>query len=87
MQIGMVGLGRMGSNMVRRLMRGGHDCVVFDLKPTAVEQLQSEGATAVSSIEKLIEHLEAPPESLDHGSSGRADRGGDRRIVWSNEPG
>ena len=56
----MVGLGRMGSNMVRRLMQGGHDCVVFDLNPSTVSQLKSEGATAASSIEQLIELLEAP---------------------------
>ena len=45
MQLGMVGLGRMGANMTRRLMRGGHQLVVSDLSPDAVKQLGSEGAT------------------------------------------
>ena len=39
MQLGMIGLGRMGANMVRRLLRGGHECVVFDMSPKAVEEL------------------------------------------------
>ena len=43
MQLGMVGLGRMGSNMVRRLLRGGHECVVFDMNPESVKQLEGEG--------------------------------------------
>ena len=45
MQLGMIGLGRMGANMVRRLLRGGHDCVVFDRSPAAVAALAQEGAT------------------------------------------
>ena len=43
-QLGMVGLGRMGANMVRRLMGDGHDCVVYDVNPDAVKQLAGEGA-------------------------------------------
>src|SRR4029079_14353572 len=50
MQLGMVGLGRMGSNMVRRLIRGGHECVVFDVFPKAVEDLAKEKATGASSL-------------------------------------
>ena len=42
MQLGMIGLGRMGANMVRRLIKGGHDCVVFDMSPTAVQTLAKE---------------------------------------------
>ena len=44
MQLGMIGLGRMGANMVRRLMQGGHECVVFDVLPKAVEELAKEKA-------------------------------------------
>ena len=46
MQLGMVGLGRMGANIVRRLMRDGHECVVYDVNPDAVKLLESEGAIA-----------------------------------------
>jgi len=60
MQLGMVGLGRMGANMTRRLMRGGHQLVVSDLSPAAVKQLAGEGATASSSLEDLISKLAAP---------------------------
>src|SRR5205823_12465238 len=60
MQLGMVGLGRMGANMVRRLMKDGHDCVVFDVDPDAVEQLESEGAAGSSSLAELVEKMEAP---------------------------
>ena len=51
MQLGMIGLGRMGANMVRRLMRNGHSCVVFDLNPENVEALVAEGAVGASSLE------------------------------------
>lgn len=47
MQLGMIGLGRMGANMVRRLMRGGHHCVVFDVRPEQVQRLAVEGAVGV----------------------------------------
>ena len=60
MQLGMVGLGRMGANMTRRLMRGGHQLVVSDLSPAAVKQLAGEGATASSSLEDLVTKLTAP---------------------------
>ena len=60
MQIGMVGLGRMGANLVRRLMRAGHDCVVFDVNPGAVKELEGEGATGASSLEELIAGLSRP---------------------------
>ena len=60
MQLGMIGLGRMGANMVRRLMRDGHECVVFDVDPVAVESLAGEGATAADSVEDLVGSLEAP---------------------------
>ncbi len=60
MQLGMVGLGRMGANMTRRLMRGGHSLVVSDLSPDAVKQLGTEGATGSSSLEDLVGKLKAP---------------------------
>ena len=48
MQLAMIGLGRMGANMVRRLLRGGHECVVFDMSPKAVKAMAEEGAKASS---------------------------------------
>ena len=63
MQLGMVGLGRMGANMTRRLMRNGHSLVVSDLSPDAVKQLGSEGATGSSSLEDLVAKL-TPPRAV-----------------------
>jgi len=60
MQLGVVGLGRMGANIVRRLMRDGHTCVVFDVNPDAVKELESEGATGASSAEDFVGKLSAP---------------------------
>ena len=60
MQLGMIGLGRMGANMVRRLMQGGHQCVVFDLNPDNVKQLAGEGATGSSSVDDFISKLNQP---------------------------
>ena len=60
MQLGMIGLGRMGANMVRRLLKGGHDCVVFDMSRKAVEELVREKATGASSLQELIQKLEKP---------------------------
>src|SRR5205085_2859168 len=58
MQLGMIGLGRMGANMVRRLMRDGHECVVFDVDEKAVSRLESEGASGAGSLAELVERLE-----------------------------
>src|SRR5580704_12346315 len=63
MQLGMVGLGRMGANMTRRLMRGGHQLVVSDLSADAVKQLAGEGAGGSSSLEDLITKL-TPPRAV-----------------------
>jgi len=60
MQLGMIGLGRMGANMVRRLMRGGHECVVFDLSADNVKQLAGEGATGSDSLDDFIAKLNKP---------------------------
>ncbi len=63
MQLGMIGLGRMGANMVRRLMRAGHECVVFDLDADAVGRLAGEGAVGAESMEDLASKLD-PPRSV-----------------------
>ncbi len=60
MQIGMIGLGRMGGNIVRRLLRDGHKAVVFDRDPAAVQALAAEGATPAESLDDLVDKLEAP---------------------------
>jgi 6-phosphogluconate dehydrogenase len=60
MQMGMIGLGRMGGNMVRRLLGGGHDCVVFDRSPKAVEALTREHATGAPSLKEFAAKLEKP---------------------------
>jgi 6-phosphogluconate dehydrogenase len=59
-QLGMVGLGRMGANIVRRLMRDGHECIVYDVDPNAVKELEGEGAKGSSSMEDFIQALEKP---------------------------
>jgi 6-phosphogluconate dehydrogenase len=60
MQLGMVGLGRMGANMVRRLIRGGHTCVVYDRDPEAVVSLIAEGASGSASLGEFVERLHVP---------------------------
>jgi 6-phosphogluconate dehydrogenase len=60
MQLGMIGLGRMGANMVRRLLKGGHRCVVFDRSPKTVNELVQEKATGSSSLQEFVTKLEKP---------------------------
>src|SRR5271167_3135671 len=60
MQLGMVGLGRMGANMVRRLMKGGHTCTVFDMSPKSVAELAKDGATGSTSIKDFVSKLTKP---------------------------
>lgn len=60
MQLGMIGLGRMGANMVLRLLKGGHDCVVFDASPQAVDALAQAGATGATSLRDLVAKLQKP---------------------------
>jgi 6-phosphogluconate dehydrogenase len=60
MQLGMIGLGRMGANMVRRLMRGGHECVVWDVNAENVKQLGNEGATGAQSLDDFVSKLSQP---------------------------
>jgi Predicted 6-phosphogluconate dehydrogenase len=63
MQLGMIGLGRMGANMVQRLMAAGHDCVVFDTNPEIVAALTKDGATGADSIQELCSKL-TPPRAV-----------------------
>ena len=60
MQLGMIGLGRMGANMVRRLLGDGHECVAFDLNPEAVKAIAQEGAAGASSLADLVDKLQKP---------------------------
>ena len=60
MQLGMIGLGRMGANMVRRLEKAGHKCVVYDRSPDVVRQLASEGATGSNSVDDFVAKLQKP---------------------------
>jgi len=60
MQLGMIGLGRMGANMVRRLLKAGHQCVVFDMSPQAVQELAKEKATGAASLADAVKELQKP---------------------------
>jgi 6-phosphogluconate dehydrogenase len=60
MQLGMIGLGRMGANLVRRLLRDGHRCVVYDVNPDAIKQLEGEGADGASTLEEFVGKLQTP---------------------------
>src|SRR2546423_6984165 len=60
MRIGMIGLGRMGANMVRRLVKGGHECVVFDRSPAAVKELAQGGAVGAASLSEFVSNLAKP---------------------------
>ena len=60
MELGMIGLGRMGTNMVRRLLRAGHQCVVYDIHPEAVRVLVKEGAVGTTSLEDFTHKLKRP---------------------------
>jgi 6-phosphogluconate dehydrogenase len=63
MQLGMIGLGRMGANMVRRLMKAGHECVVWDMNAASVKGLAAEGAAGAASLEEFVAKL-APPRAV-----------------------
>ena len=60
MQLGMIGLGRMGANMVRRLASGGHECVVYDVHAAAIEDLQQQGVAGARSLKDLVARLAKP---------------------------
>ena len=89
MQIGMIGLGRMGGNMVRRLLRGGHECVVFDRNPESVTALASEGATGTdrsttSSRSSLLRRRPGSwcPQGLPRKRSSVISESGWERGAW-----
>src|SRR5262245_17428641 len=60
MQLGMIGLGRMGANMVRRLIRGGHECIVYDRSPDAVKDLAKDKAIGTTSLADFVKKLQKP---------------------------
>ena len=78
MQLGMIGLGRMGANMVRRLQQRGHDCVAFDMNPAAVAAAAKDGAAGAASLEELVAKTERAARDLDDGA-GRGRRPGARQ--------
>ena len=80
MQLGMIGLGRMGANMVRRLIKGGHQCVVFDRSPDAVNDLVKENAVGAASLAELVEETQQAARDLADGSGCRCGQF-DRRSV------
>jgi len=60
MQLGMIGLGRMGANLVRRLMRDGHECVAYDVSADAVHGLEGEGAAGATTVVDFVKKLSTP---------------------------
>ena len=71
MQLGMIGLGRMGSNMVRRLLRGRQECVVYDVHASAAAPLVGEGAEGAASLDEFVKKLK-PPRRLADGPGRRS---------------
>ena len=74
MKIGMVGLGKMGGDMTKRLLQDGHEVVVYDLSEEHVQELVGEGAEGSSGLKDMIAKLEAPRVGLAHAALGRGDR-------------
>ncbi len=87
MQLGMVGLGRMGGNMVRRLLRGGHQCVVTDLNPENVNELAREGATGSASLADFVRKLSKPRAAWVMVPAGNATEQTVMALAQSFEPG
>lgn len=70
MEIGLIGLGRMGANMSLRLMSAGHKCIVHDNNPKAVQELAKQGASGASGLEDLVERLSKPRRNMADAPSG-----------------
>jgi 6-phosphogluconate dehydrogenase len=87
MQLGMIGLGRMGANMVRRLMRGGHQCAVYDLSPENVSALVKEGATGSNSMEDFVKSLVKPRAAWVMVPAGAATESTVMKLASLMEPG
>jgi 6-phosphogluconate dehydrogenase len=87
MQLGMIGLGRMGGNMVRRLMRHGHQCVVYDLNPANVEGLAAEGAAGSKSMEEFVKTLSKPRAAWVMVPAGNATETTVMKLAGLMEPG
>ena len=87
MQLGMIGLGRMGANMVRRLMRNGHQCVVFDLSADNVKALAGEGATGSGSMEDFVKKLTKPRAAWVMVPAGAATENTVLKLASLMEPG
>ena len=82
MQLGMIGLGRMGASMVRRLIRGGHECIVHDLSAEAMAASGKDGATSFAELKGICRRTPGASRNLDHGA-GRCCRQ-EHRIARSN---
>ncbi|MBV9500432.1 MAG: decarboxylating 6-phosphogluconate dehydrogenase [Acidobacteriaceae bacterium] len=87
MQLGLVGLGRMGANMVRRLQNGGHKCTVFDMNPESVKKLSSEGAQGATSLEDLVKKLPKPRAVWVMVPAGKATESTVQTLAAAMEPG
>jgi len=87
MQLGMIGLGRMGGNMVRRLMRNGHQGVVFDLNPANVDALAAEGAKGSKSMEEFVKNLSKPRAAWVMVPAGNATESTVMKLAELMEPG
>ncbi len=68
MQLGMIGLGRMGSYMVQRLMKAGHECVVYDTHPQAMQDLVSKGAKSAPTLGEFVQKLTEAARAVAHGA-------------------
>lgn len=88
MQLGMIGLGRMGANMVRRLIKGGHQCVVFDRSPDAVKALVKEKAIGATALADLVKKLSngrlTPAKSQRFGTGGSHRKNGKNDLTFNS---
>ena len=87
MELGLVGLGRMGANMVRRLKKGGHTCTVFDLNPDSVKKMTAEGFGGAASLEDLVQKLAKPRAVWVMVPAGKPTEGTVQALAAAMEPG